>query len=67
MTPVPGNSERPQLTEKSRRAILELEKSLKENEPRVRAQFEAAGRVPDETVVFTVAMYYETLKTLATE
>ena len=55
------------MPEKSRWVILELEKSLKENEPLVRAQYKSAGRVPDEAVVFTVAMYYETLKTLATE
>ena len=62
-----GNRKRSPLPEKSRWVILELEKSLKENEPLVRAQYKSAGRVPDEAVVFTVAMYYETLKTLATE
>ena len=55
------------MTERIHRALLEIEAKIKENEPLVLAQFKSAGVTPNEAVVYSAAMYYETIKQLAKE
>ncbi len=55
------------MTEKVRRALLTVQKNLRQNEPKVRKMIAEAGLPPDDAVVFSMAIYYDALKTLARE
>jgi len=55
------------MTEKVRRALLTAQKNLRQNEPKVRKMIADAGLPPDDAVVFSMAIYYDTLKRLAEE
>jgi hypothetical protein len=55
------------MSERLRRAILQLEKEMKENEPIVDRLFKQAGIEPDPIVMSSVLKYHKTLKKLAKE
>ena len=55
------------MSERLRRAILQLEKEMQDNEPIVKGLFKKAGRDPDPIVVSSVLKYHKTLKKLAEE
>ena len=55
------------MSERLRRAILQIEKEMKDNEPIVKKLFEAAGVDPDPIVVSSVLKYHKALKKLAKE
>ena len=55
------------MTERVRRALLTIQKNLWQNEPKVRKLIADAGLPSDDAVVFSMAIYYETLKRLAQE
>jgi hypothetical protein len=55
------------MSERLRRAILEIEKEMKENAPVVDRLFKQAGIEPDPIVVSSILKYHKTLKKLAKE
>ena len=56
-----------QMSERLRRAILQLEKEMKDNEPIVKRLFKEAGVDPDPIVVSSALKYHKTLEKLAKE
>jgi hypothetical protein len=55
------------MSRKVYKALRTLQESLRKNEPRVLRQFEKAGVEPDPSIVYSFALYYDTLKRLAKE
>ena len=55
------------MSERLRRAILQLEKEMKDNKSEVTKLFKEAGIEPDPVVVSSVLKYHKTLKKLAKE
>ena len=55
------------VSERLRRAILQIEQEMKDNEPIVQKLFKQAGIEPDLAVVSSVLKYHKTLKKLAKE
>ena len=55
------------MSEKLLQALRTIQTCLKENEPRVLRQFAESGIEPDPAVVYSCAIYYDTLRKLAQE
>jgi len=56
-----------QMSERLRRAILQIAKEMKANEPAVRKLFEQNGAQTDPAIVYSALKYHKTLKKLAKE
>ena len=55
------------MSERLRRAILQIAKEMKANEPAVRKLFEQNGAQTDPAIVYSALKYHKTLKNLAKE
>jgi hypothetical protein len=57
----------PPMSKETRRAILELAKSVEKNTPRIRKILSKRGKNPDPVLVFVAAQYFDCLNRLAKE
>jgi hypothetical protein len=60
-------SEIPIMSEKARRAIRDLARSVEKNTPRIRKALAKNGKKPDPVLVFVAAQYFDCLNRLAKE
>ncbi len=49
------------------KALMELNKSIQANTPRVEEEFSRSGAKPEPAMVYSIAKYYKTLKRLTNE
>ncbi len=57
----------PPMSKETRRAILDLARSVEKNSPRVRKALSKGGKKPDPVLVFVAAQYFDCLNRLAKE
>lgn len=55
------------MSKQTRRAILDLARSVEKNSPRIRKVLAKGGKRPDPVLVFVGAQYYDCLNRLAKE
>ena len=55
------------MTKKMRANIRAIQKSVRENTPKIKRQLKKAGKKADSALVHVAAKHYETLKKLAKE
>ncbi len=55
------------MTKKMRENIRAIQKSIRENTPKIERQLKKAGKTADPALVTAAARHYETLKKLAKE
>ena len=48
-------------------ALMELNKSIQDNAPRIEKNLSRSGAKPEPAVVYSIAKYYRTLKRLTNE
>ena len=49
------------------KALMELDKSIQANTPRIEEKLSRSGAKPEPAVVYSIAKYYRTLKRLTNE
>lgn len=51
----------------TRKTLADLQKSIRENTPKIERKLKKAGKQADPALVYSAAKYYKTLKKLAKE